>query len=66
MLKEQNLIWLNLGSLMKYLISMELEKEKNKDAIKIAWATLESKVRKNKHGGGKVRLKELEKKGLKL
>jgi acetyl-CoA carboxylase carboxyltransferase component len=47
----------------EYLISMELEKEKNKDAIKIAWATLESKVRKNKHGGGKVRLKKLEEKG---
>ena len=42
---------------------MELEQEKNKDAIKMAWATLESKVRKNKLGGGKERLKKLEEKG---
>ena len=42
---------------------MELEQEKNKDAIKIAWAALESKVRKNKLGGGKERLKKLEEKG---
>ena len=42
---------------------MELEQEKNKDAIKIAWAELESKIRKNKLGGGKERLKKLEKKG---
>jgi len=42
---------------------MKLEKEKNKDAIKMAWATLEAKVRKNKLGGGKNRLKKLEEKG---
>lgn len=42
---------------------MKLEKEKNKDAIKMAWATLEAKVRKNKLGGGKERLKKLEEKG---
>ena len=42
---------------------MELEKEKNKDAIKMAWASLESKVRKNKLGGGKERLKKHEEKG---
>jgi hypothetical protein len=34
---------------------MKLEEEKNKDAIKMAWATLEAKVRKNKLGGGKER-----------
>ena len=42
---------------------MKLEEEKNKDAIKMAWATLEAKVRKNKLGGGKYRLKKLEEKG---
>ena len=42
---------------------MKLEEEKNKDAIKMAWATLEAKVRKNKLGGGKDRLKKLEEKG---
>ena len=42
---------------------MKLEEEKNKDAIKIAWAALEAKVRKNKLGGGKERLKKLEEKG---
>ena len=42
---------------------MKLEEEKNKDAIKMAWASLEAKVRKNKLGGGKDRLKKLEEKG---
>jgi acetyl-CoA carboxylase carboxyltransferase component len=42
---------------------MKLEEEKNKDTIKIAWAELEAKVRKNKLGGGKERLKKLEEKG---
>lgn len=42
---------------------MKLEEEKNKDAIKMAWATLEAKVRNNKLGGGKDRLKKLEEKG---
>lgn len=42
---------------------MKLEEEKNKDTIKIAWAELETKVRKNKLGGGKERLKKLEEKG---
>ena len=42
---------------------MKLEKEKNKDALKMAWATLEAKARKNKYGGGKSRLKKLEEKG---
>jgi len=42
---------------------MKLEEEKNKDAIKIAWAALEAKVRKNKLGGGKERLKKLKEKG---
>ena len=42
---------------------MKLEEEKNKDAIKMAWATLEATVRKNKLGGGKDRLKKLEEKG---
>ena len=44
-------------------IRMKLEEEKNKDAIKMAWASLEAKVRKNKLGGGKERLKKLEDKG---
>lgn len=44
-------------------IRMKLEEEKNKDAIKMAWASLEAKVRKNKLGGGKERLKKLEEKG---
>ena len=42
---------------------MKLEEEKNKDTIKIAWAELEAKVRKNKLGCGKERLKKLEEKG---
>jgi 3-methylcrotonyl-CoA carboxylase beta subunit len=42
---------------------MELEEEKNKDALKIAWASIQAKVRKNKLGGGKARLKKLEEKG---
>ncbi len=42
---------------------MKLEKEKNKDALKVAWAALEARVRKIKLGGGKERLKKLEAKG---
>ncbi len=42
---------------------MKLENEINKDAIKIAWAALQDRVRKNKLGGGKSRLKKLEKQG---
>ncbi|MGB1454086.1 MAG: acyl-CoA carboxylase subunit beta [Flavobacteriaceae bacterium] len=42
---------------------MKLEKEKNKDALKMAWAALEARVRKIKLGGGKERLKKLEAKG---
>ncbi|MGB1114572.1 MAG: acyl-CoA carboxylase subunit beta [Flavobacteriaceae bacterium] len=42
---------------------MKLEKEKNKDALKVAWAALEAQVRKIKLGGGKERLKKLEAKG---
>src|SRR6056300_1176358 len=42
---------------------MKLEEEKNKDAIKMAWASLQSRVRNNKLGGGKARLKKLEEKG---
>ena len=47
-------------------IRMKLEEEKNKDAIKMAWASLEAKVRKNKLGGGKERLKKLEEKNSKI
>ena len=32
---------------------MELEKEKNKDSMKMAWAEIESKARKIKLGGVK-------------
>ncbi len=42
---------------------MKLEEEINKDAIKMAWAKLEARVRKIKLGGGKERLKKLEEKG---
>ncbi|MEK9852605.1 MAG: acyl-CoA carboxylase subunit beta [Flavobacteriaceae bacterium] len=42
---------------------MKLEKEKNKDALKVAWAALEARVSKIKLGGGKERLKKLEAKG---
>jgi len=42
---------------------MKLEKEKSKDALKMAWAALEARVRKIKLGGGKERLKKLEAKG---
>ena len=38
---------------------MELEKEKNKDSMKMAWANIESKVRKIKLGGGKSRLDKI-------
>ena len=42
---------------------MELEKEKNKDSMKMAWAEIESKARKIKLGGGKNRLDKLRSQG---
>lgn len=42
---------------------MNLEQEKNKDAIKMAWAKLEQRVRSIKQGGGKTRLKKLNEQG---
>ena len=42
---------------------MELENEKNKDALKMAWSSLHTRVRKNKLGGGKASLKKQEEKG---
>ena len=42
---------------------MELEKEKNKDSMKMAWANIESKFRKIKLGGGKNRLDKLRSQG---
>ena len=42
---------------------MELENEKNKDALKMAWSSLQTRVRKNKLGGGKASLKKQEEKG---
>ncbi len=42
---------------------MELEKEKNKDSMKMAWANIESKVRKIKLGGGKSRLDKIKSQG---
>ena len=42
---------------------MNLEQEKNKDAIKMAWAKLEQRIRIIKQGGGKASLKELNQKG---
>ena len=42
---------------------MELEKEKNKDSMKMAWANIESKVRKIKLGGGKSRLNKIKSQG---
>ena len=42
---------------------MELENEKNKDALKMAWSCLQTRVRKNKLGGGKASLKKQEEKG---
>ena len=42
---------------------MYLEKEKNKDALKMAWAQLQSRMRKIKLGGGKERLAKLKNQG---
>ena len=42
---------------------MELENEKNKDALKMAWSSLQTRVRKNKLGGGKASLKKQGEKG---
>ena len=42
---------------------MELEKEKNKDSMKMAWADIESKFRKIKLGGGKSRLEKIKSQG---
>ena len=42
---------------------MELENEKNKDALKMALSSLQTRVRKNKLGGGKASLKKQEEKG---
>jgi len=36
---------------------MNLEKEINEDALKMAWANLQERIRKIKQGGGKSRLK---------
>ena len=38
---------------------MNLEKEINEDALKMAWANLQERIRKIKQGGGKSRLKKL-------
>ena len=38
---------------------MNLEKEINEDALKMAWANLQERIRKIKQGGGKTRLKKL-------
>ena len=42
---------------------MNLEKEINKDALKMAWANLQERIRKIKQGGGKSRLQKLTKQG---
>ena len=42
---------------------MNLEKEINEDALKMAWANLQERIRKIKQGGGKSRLKKLEEQG---
>lgn len=42
---------------------MNLEEEKNKDVIKMAWAKFEQRVRIIKQGGGKASLKRLNEKG---
>ena len=42
---------------------MNLEKEKNKDAIKMTWSQLQARIRKIKLGGGKDRLENLKKQG---
>jgi len=42
---------------------MNLEKEINEDALKMAWAKLQERIRKIKQGGGKSRLKKLAEQG---
>ena len=42
---------------------MNLEKEINDDALKMAWANLQERIRKIKQGGGKSRLKRLSEQG---
>ena len=42
---------------------MNLEKEINEDALKMAWANLQERIRKIKQGGGKSRLKKLAEQG---
>jgi len=42
---------------------MNLEKEINEDALKMAWANLQERIRKIKQGGGKFRLKRLSEQG---
>ena len=42
---------------------MNLEQEKNKDFIKMAWAKIEERVRSIKLGGGKSSLKKLKEQG---
>ena len=42
---------------------MNLEKEINEDALKMAWANLQERIRKIKQGGGKSRLKRLAEQG---
>tara|TARA_B100000963_G_C22587125_1_gene653635 strand:+ start:67 stop:1695 length:1629 start_codon:yes stop_codon:yes gene_type:complete len=42
---------------------MDLEKEKNKDSMKMAWANIESIFRKIKLGGGKSRLEKIKSQG---
>ena len=42
---------------------MNLEKEKNKDNIKLAWSELQARIRKIKLGGGKTRLEKIKKQG---
>ena len=42
---------------------MNLEQEKNKDAIKMAWSKLQASIRLIKQGGGKTRLKKLNEQG---
>ena len=42
---------------------MNLEKEINEDALKMAWANLQERIRKIKQGGGKSRLKKLSEQG---
>ena len=42
---------------------MNLEEEINKDALKMAWAELQERIRRIKLGGGKARLKKLNEQG---